>query len=171
MTVHPAMTESACPKCEGTGKWTAPKNPRIVRDCFGCNGTGKVQRIPQIACDATTLFALFARHPEGTWQELVMDGFNLSSPPGRDVILVRQRRETIARIYPDHFEPFAKFKTALAENTDLLGKILLVVLNPGEEIKQTGRRTGTCSCCGRLLTNPESVELGIGPICREQWGF
>lgn len=28
-----------------------------------------------------------------------------------------------------------------------------------------GRETGTCACCGRTLTNRESIELGIGPIC------
>ena len=34
-----------------------------------------------------------------------------------------------------------------------------------------GRATGSCSCCGRELTNGLSVELGIGPICRAKWGF
>ncbi len=32
-----------------------------------------------------------------------------------------------------------------------------------------GQRFGICSCCGRTLTNPESIELGIGPICRENF--
>lgn len=26
---------------------------------------------------------------------------------------------------------------------------------------------GICSRCGRPLTNPESIEFGIGPVCRE----
>jgi hypothetical protein len=34
-----------------------------------------------------------------------------------------------------------------------------------------GRKTGNCSCCGRLLTNKESIELGIGPICLSKWGM
>lgn len=34
-----------------------------------------------------------------------------------------------------------------------------------------GKQTGHCSCCGRLLENKESVELGIGPICRQKWGL
>jgi len=29
-----------------------------------------------------------------------------------------------------------------------------------------GRLTGKCGCCGRTLTDPESVRLGIGPDCR-----
>lgn len=32
-----------------------------------------------------------------------------------------------------------------------------------------GRVTGSCSCCGRELTNPESIALSIGPICREKF--
>lgn len=32
-----------------------------------------------------------------------------------------------------------------------------------------GRLTGLCSCCGRKLDNKLSIELGIGPICREKF--
>lgn len=31
-----------------------------------------------------------------------------------------------------------------------------------------GKKFGTCCMCGRELTNPESVALGIGPVCREK---
>lgn len=34
-----------------------------------------------------------------------------------------------------------------------------------EEAGILGRRHGVCVVCGRQLTNPESVEAGIGPIC------
>jgi len=34
-----------------------------------------------------------------------------------------------------------------------------------------GKETGSCSCCGRDLTNPQSIELGIGPICRDKFGL
>ena len=40
-----------------------------------------------------------------------------------------------------------------------------------DSIIDYGRRTGSCSCCGRLLTNSLSIKLGIGPICREKYGF
>lgn len=32
-----------------------------------------------------------------------------------------------------------------------------------------GRATGTCSCCGRELTDPESIARGIGPICEAKF--
>lgn len=34
-----------------------------------------------------------------------------------------------------------------------------------------GTRTGSCCICGRELTDPESVALGIGPICGGRWGL
>lgn len=34
-----------------------------------------------------------------------------------------------------------------------------------------GRETGQCACCGRELTDPDSIALGVGPICRAKWGM
>lgn len=34
-----------------------------------------------------------------------------------------------------------------------------------DDMAAWGARTGTCGICGALLTNPESIERGIGPIC------
>lgn len=33
--------------------------------------------------------------------------------------------------------------------------------------KAYARRSGNCYVCGRLLTTPESIERGIGPVCAE----
>ncbi|TDW21041.1 hypothetical protein EV128_12210 [Rhizobium azibense] len=43
--------------------------------------------------------------------------------------------------------------------------------NPAEVAKAYGIRTGICSCCGRELTDPESIAAGIGPICATKWEF
>ena len=40
-----------------------------------------------------------------------------------------------------------------------------IELNPLEAAKRHGQASGRCSCCGRDLTNPASIERGIGPIC------
>ena len=40
-----------------------------------------------------------------------------------------------------------------------------------EEARDYGVRYGVCVACGRTLTNPESIEYGIGPVCRTRyWG-
>ncbi len=49
--------------------------------------------------------------------------------------------------------------------------LALIAQNPLEAAVRYGRKTGTCACCGRELTNALSIELGIGPICRDKWGF
>lgn len=34
-----------------------------------------------------------------------------------------------------------------------------------EEAKEFGRAFGCCMVCGATLTNPDSIEAGIGPVC------
>ena len=34
-----------------------------------------------------------------------------------------------------------------------------------------GKWSGQCSCCGKTLTDPKSLELGIGPICIQKFGL
>jgi hypothetical protein len=34
-----------------------------------------------------------------------------------------------------------------------------------------GKVSGQCSCCGRELTDPQSISRGIGPICAEKFGW
>ena len=34
-----------------------------------------------------------------------------------------------------------------------------------------GKVSGECSCCGRELTDPRSIERGIGPICADKFGW
>ena len=61
---------------------------------------------------------------------------------------------------------------ARAECTDVHRATLdAIAADPVEVSKQYGIRTGQSVCCGRTLTNAVSIELGIGPICREKWGF
>lgn len=47
----------------------------------------------------------------------------------------------------------------------------IIAANPSEAASNYGKKTGKCSCCGRELTDPVSVKMGIGPICAEKWGF
>ena len=70
-----------------------------------------------------------------------------------------------------------KYLGWITENDTNLGEISLIEAvenaskNPYEAAKVYGQETGTCSCCGRELTNKLSIELGIGPICREKFGL
>lgn len=63
---------------------------------------------------------------------------------------------------------FRATSDAKAEDKDTLQKI---AANPSQVAKDYGKRVGICSCCGRELTDPNSIAAGIGPICAEGWGF
>jgi hypothetical protein len=84
---------------------------------------------------------------------------------------------------PDHGRnPGALYVTSEAD--EYLGKLLgytyqgkpapgleAIAADPRGEAIRYGQRTGTCSCCGRTLTNGASIEAGIGPICASKWGL
>lgn len=50
-------------------------------------------------------------------------------------------------------------------------KVILVASDPANAAKVYGLETGECCVCGRELTNKESVETGIGPICSGRLGW
>lgn len=54
---------------------------------------------------------------------------------------------------------------------DVKSVILEAASDPLTAAVRYGKETGACSCCGRELTNPESIRMGIGPICREKFGL
>lgn len=43
--------------------------------------------------------------------------------------------------------------------------------NLEEAIRKEGYRTGACALCGRELTDPDSIQAGVGPICAKRWGW
>lgn len=43
--------------------------------------------------------------------------------------------------------------------------------NPDIIAKMYGHETGNCMCCGKQLTNPDSIAAGIGPICASNFGL
>lgn len=51
------------------------------------------------------------------------------------------------------------------------GQILaLLAVNPASYSAEYGKHTGTCGVCSRLLSDPESVARGIGPVCARNLG-
>ncbi len=63
---------------------------------------------------------------------------------------------------------YFKGRDATADDVSLIERI---GRDPFAEAVAYGRRTGNCACCGRELTNAESVALGIGPICAGRFGW
>jgi hypothetical protein len=49
--------------------------------------------------------------------------------------------------------------------------ILAIAADPKGAAIAYGRETGTCSVCGRTLTDANSIAAGIGPICAANFGW
>ncbi|TJV68604.1 MAG: hypothetical protein E5X76_28910 [Mesorhizobium sp.] len=54
---------------------------------------------------------------------------------------------------------------------DTLALLCAIAADPLKAATDYGRSTGVCGCCGRELTDPDSVKAGIGPICATKWGL
>jgi len=78
-----------------------------------------------------------------------------------------------------------KYRYNIIGKSDAHGKLQITEYAKDEQIEiikmigqdvlaqavEHGKKTGSCSCCGRGLTQKQSVDLGIGPVCRERWGW
>ena len=54
---------------------------------------------------------------------------------------------------------------------ELIDMLENVAEDPMKAAKLHGMETGSCACCGKKLTNKESIRLGIGPICIQKFGW
>lgn len=61
--------------------------------------------------------------------------------------------------------------TRAAAAYDAEDKLKAIAASPLDVAVAYGRKVGACACCGRELTDPKSIEAGIGPICADKWGF
>ena len=52
---------------------------------------------------------------------------------------------------------------------DLTTQLLAIDQDPERAAVLYGKASGNCSICGRDLTDPESIERGIGPICAAKY--
>lgn len=50
-------------------------------------------------------------------------------------------------------------------------RVVAAAADPEAAAVAYGKRFGTCSCCGRTLTNGISIDRGIGPICANKYGW
>jgi hypothetical protein len=91
--------------------------------------------------------------------------FKAAPPAGRNAgaIYVTRRRVYLGKILYGRFQPVSECDHATAD------AIVAAASDPLAAAVAYGMATGRCSCCGRLLTDPESVRVGVGPICAARY--
>lgn len=165
-----------CRKCNGTGIYGT--NKRNFK-CYTCDGTGRIKQAPAtIQLDATKLFDAFAAAQANNFPKptLRMRGLKFKGALGygnfdRSILVLDAAADfeaaLLGRIQSDgRFMPSTK-------NWDSKWEVDIkeCVADPATEAVKYGLGHGVCSVCGRALSNPESIELGIGPICRGKMGW
>lgn len=96
--------------------------------------------------------------------------FSLAPASGRNagcIYVVRASDDT----YLGKITPEDKFITSRECTSTDSATVARVAADPAAAATAHGHEYGYCACCGRELTNPESVTRGIGPICADRWGW
>lgn len=96
--------------------------------------------------------------------------FSLAPATGRNagcIYVVRAEDDTyLGKITPE--DKFLRSRDCTDADAEVVAR---VAADPAAAATAHGHEYGQCSCCGRELTNPESVARGIGPICADRWGW
>lgn len=64
-----------------------------------------------------------------------------------------------------------RIRDAGLKSTAIRAALEALEADPVAAIRAHGLATGTCGCCGRELTDPVSIERGIGQICADRLGM
>lgn len=93
--------------------------------------------------------------------------FSLAPSQGKNAgaVYVKADGEYAGKLMMGRFHPAYEAPHWVAE------KLAEVAADPRGKAIDYARETGICACCGRTLTDPQSIQLGIGPICIQQWGL
>jgi hypothetical protein len=81
-------------------------------------------------------------------------------------LYVKNDGEYLGKISPD-----GVFMYGHSVDSETVTEVVTIASDLLEATTAHGKRTGQCSCCGRELTNADSIEAGIGPVCAEKWGL
>jgi hypothetical protein len=105
---------------------------------------------------------------------LRFEGINIK--PNRDVtaLWVTSQTETEMGEYglkPKYLGKVTRIGMDSRLSDDVKTVIMGAANDPLNAAIRYGKVSGECSCCGRELTDPRSIERGIGPICADKYGF
>lgn len=122
--------------------------------------TQRVQAAPQV--DASKIVATFQRARESGLEKIKLRFEGITIKPAqfdKNVLLVKAGMDRIGKIEAGRFVAFR------ACTPELQAQVLVVLKDPMAAAQAYGFATSSCCICGLKLTNKESIETGIGPIC------
>lgn len=121
--------------------------------------------------DVSEIEAAFGRAVEAGLHKprLVLQGFKITRAPqtGRNpgALYVKENGAYLGM--------FARGKFVRSRDCDdaTETRLIEIATDPRKAALAHGHATGQCAVCARELTDPESVQRGIGPICAKRFGW
>lgn len=102
-------------------------------------------------------------------------GARSSNPDGLWITTAAEMRDTGEREYLGSVRPNGSIRMnragASAERQPVREELKRLAAFGAAAIAAIGKATGRCCYCARLLTDPDSVELGYGPVCAVHHGL
>jgi len=122
------------------------------------------------------LFEVFKAAKSRGLKRLTMRFSGIRIKPNRDISSLWVLSDTETEV--GNYGPQPKYLGKVTPNRldsrladDVKAVLLEAAGDPLTAAIRYGKETGACSCCGRDLTNPDSIAAGIGPVCREKYGL
>lgn len=124
------------------------------------------------AVDLSGIFTMFDKARENGLKKLVYRANGLKISPAKEgsanaggLYVKTNGGEYLGKVMGGKF---IAVKAATDEHKATLNAI---AADPSKVARDYGKETGSCCCCGRELTDPTSIAMGIGPVCADNWGL
>ena len=153
-----------------SGKTLSPRQIECLNDILAKrDAMQSAKKAPAMEVNLSPIHAMFEKAQAAGLSRLAYraEGLTLSlakaasANPG--AIYVKAGDDYLGKVIENKF---LATNAATNEHKRLLN---VIAENPVGVARAYGKRTGICSCCGRELTDPVSIENGIGPICESKW--
>jgi len=110
-----------------------------------------------------------ARESGIKWPKLRLDTFTFS-PAGESgknpgAVYVKEGEQYLGKVLQGKFFKVRDCSTEQEE------RVLAAANDPKSAAIAYGKKFGSCSVCNRELSNQESIDLGIGPVCAGKFGW
>jgi len=99
------------------------------------------------------------------YPRLRLDGFTFSPATKNEAIYVKEGEQYLGKVLG------GKFLKVRECNDEQESRIIAAANDPKKAAVAYGHKFGNCAVCGRELSDKESVERGIGPICASRFGW
>lgn len=122
------------------------------------------------------LFAAFEAAKKGGAKRLTLRFEGINVKPNRDLTALwvtsqTEKEEGNYGLQPKYLGKVTRQQIDSRLSDDVKEVILSASSDPLTAAIRYGKVSGECSCCGRELTDPQSIEQGIGPVCARKFGW